>query len=46
MGIPKDKPMNETLDTATLDLLAQLEEDLGCPIDIFDEDEILEEIPA
>ena len=45
MSIPKETHM-ETLDTATLALLVQLEEDLGCPIDIFDEDEILEEIPA
>lgn len=38
--------MNEQLDRETLALLAQLEEDLGCPIEIFDEDEFIDEIPA
>ena len=45
-GTQAKKTMNEQLDLETLALLAQLEEDLGCPIDIFDEDEILDEIPA
>lgn len=36
----------ETLDTATLALLQQLETELGCPIEIFDEDEFIDEIPA
>ena len=40
MSIPKETHM-ETLDTATLALLAQLEEDLGCPIEVTDWDDDL-----